>query len=265
MTERGSTATTAVRDIPIFWVNLNGLIHSSNLNAIESSITRVFCMQGALKFHHWLLEVVPAAVRRTSNVAHKSTLWIDRLATNVRTAIGTGRGATFYSSDYLSLLFPCEYTMKRQTFRFDETELLISIISSTLRCWLRFPTDEESLVQLTLVDIVSSKSPASILFLDPIWEMYQTPFSTVFNNNWDARRSKPKLTAALAKFEKEFALHPFAIVGSSSHHKLLYLSQLITQWMEHLGANSNMADTVSQATQHLARWTFMLIYPSILH
>jgi hypothetical protein len=129
MTERGSTATTAVRDIPTFWINLNGLIQSSNLNAIESSMTRIFCMQGALKFHHWLLNVVPTAVRRTLNNPRPSKVWIDQLAADIQTAIHKREGATFHSSDYLpNLLFPCAYAMKPMLFRYNETDLLTSTI-----------------------------------------------------------------------------------------------------------------------------------------
>ena len=144
-----------------------------------------------------------------------------------------------------NLLFPCAYAMKPMLFRYDETDLLTSTISSTLRHWLHFPADEASLAQLTLVDIITSKSPTSILFLDKIWEMYKTPFSTVFNKNWHVLRSKRKLSTTLASFEKEFAMHPFTITGSLSYHKLQYLSQLISQWMENIGGNTKAADMVS--------------------
>jgi len=74
--------------------------------------------------------------------------------------------------------------------------------------------------------------------------MYTTPFSTVFNNRWDIRRSKSGLTAALAKFEKEFASHPFANPGSLSYRKLQYLSQLIGRWMEYINTGSYADDAL---------------------
>ena len=49
-----------VCDIPKFWINLNGLNQSSNLTTIETTITHVFCMQEALKFHYWLLAIISA-------------------------------------------------------------------------------------------------------------------------------------------------------------------------------------------------------------
>ena len=102
-----------VCNILTFWINLDGLIQSSNLNAIESSMTRVFCMQGAMKFHHWLLDVVPPAVTHTLNNPHTSKSWIDRLATDVQSAILRGKEAKFHSSNYLpNLFFPHEYVMK---------------------------------------------------------------------------------------------------------------------------------------------------------
>jgi hypothetical protein len=129
--------------------------------------------------------------------------------------------------------------MEPKPFKFDDTDLLTSIISSTLRCWLSFPADQDSLAQLSLLDIVTSKSPTSILFLDKTWEMYKTPFSTVFNKDWDMRRSKSKLKQALVNFEKQYSLHPFATSGSVSHCKLQFLSDLIEKWMQLIGADSN--------------------------
>ena len=87
-----------------------------------------------------------------------------------------------------------------------------------------FPQDQDSLAQLGLLEIVSSSSLTSILFLDKIWDMYKTPFSTIFNNNWDMHRSKTKLTNSLENFKKKFSLHSFATIGSLSHCKLQYLS-----------------------------------------
>jgi hypothetical protein len=256
MTERGSTATSMVCDIPKFWINLGGLTHSSNLTAIESTMTHVFCMQGALKFHYWLLDIIPAAIIRTSKAAHKPKLWIDKLVTDIRSSLDKGGSATFQSSKYLeNLVFPREYRMKPYPFQYNKTEILTSVISSTLRCWLGFPTDENSLAQLSLLEIVLSKCPNSILFLDKIWEMYATPFSTVFNNDWDVRKSKKKLITALADFEKVFALHPFAITDSVSHQKLQYLSQLINEWLMYISVNSNTAEKVS-------RIEFIMLDPS---
>ena len=58
--ERGSTAIGTVCKIPKFWINFNGLNQSSNLTTIETTITHVFCMQEALKFHYWLLAIISA-------------------------------------------------------------------------------------------------------------------------------------------------------------------------------------------------------------
>ena len=167
-------------DIPKFWINLDGLAHSSNLNIVESCITRVFCMQGALIFHRWLSEVIPATVNRLSG-----NTWLDRLVLNVKQAIELKQTTTFDSADFLpNLAFHRVYALKPTVFRYDPTDLIISITSSIVRLWLHFPSDEYSLLQLSLIHIITSKSLPSILFLDKIWDMYNTPFATVFNNNW---------------------------------------------------------------------------------
>jgi hypothetical protein len=248
MTEKGSTAMSLVCDIPKFWINLDALVQSSNLNAMETTMTRVFCMQSALKFHFWLLDIISDAIRRISNPKYLPKLWIDRLATDIRLSIRKGGGATFDSSDYLpNLAFPRQYKMGNKGFKYDDASLLNSIISSTIRCWLSFPEDQVSLGQLTLLHIVTSKSPTSILFLDKISEMYKTPFSTIFNKDWNVRRSKTRLNQALADFEKQFSLHPFATSGSLSYRKLEFLSELISQWigLESNGLESNIAESVS--------------------
>jgi hypothetical protein len=246
MTEKGSTAVGMVYDIPKFWINIEGLEQSSNLNVIETIMTRVFCMQGALKFHFWLLDIIPAAVSRISNPNHKPKLWIDKLATDVQSSIHKRGGATFNSSQYLpDLAFHREYIMEPKQFRFHDPDLLTSVISSTLRWWLHFPKDQDSLAQLSLLDIVTSKSPTSILFLDEIWRMYTTSFSTLFNKDWNIHRSKKSLNEALDDFAEKFSKHPFATSGSLSHKKLLHLSGLINKWAEFIVLDSNLNETVS--------------------
>lgn len=227
LTEKGSTAANSMYDIPRFWINLEGLTHSSNLNIIESWITRVCCMKGALRFHHWLANVIPAAVGRISR-----NTWLDRLTSDVRCAIETKQAASFDSADYLPLLtFPKVYSLEPPIFRYDQTELIISVTSSIVRLWLRFPSDESSFVQLSLINIVTSKSLPSILFLDKIWDMYKTPFSTVFNK-WNKRTGKTKLKNSLVNFENRFTHHPFAMVDSLEYRKLQFLSELTSQWLQ---------------------------------
>ena len=246
-TENGSTAMSMVCDIPKFWINLDGLAQSSNLNSIESTITRVFCMQGALKFYYWLLDIVPKAIDRISNPNHKPKSWIDRLVTDVQSSMYKEAGAMFDSSNYLpNLAFHRQYKMVPTTFTYNNSNKLNAVASSILRFWLHFPDEEDYLVRPTLLDIVTTNLPPSILFLDKIWEMYRTPFSTIFNNNWDVRRSNAKLSKGLADFKKEFGIHPFTITGSSSHDKLETLSELIYKWMQFSGVDSNTAEIVSR-------------------
>ena len=240
LTEKGSTALSSMYDIPKFWINLNGLAHSSNLNIIESCITRVFCMQGSLTFHRWLANVIPVAVNRVS-----PNTWLDNLASNVRLAIELNKSATFNSADYLpNLSFHQVYLLEPMIFRYDQTELIISVVSLIVRLWLHFPSDEFSLLQLSLINVVTSKSPPSVLFLDKLWDMYKSPFTTIFNK-WNKQTSKTKMKKSLADFENQFTHHPFAKPDSLEYRKLQYLSQLITQWTEKNGIN---AETLGMAS-----------------
>jgi hypothetical protein len=228
-------------DIPKFWINLNGLAHSSNLNIMEACITRVFCMQGALTFHRWLCNVIPVAVNGLS----PANTWLDRLAGNVRHAIERKQNATFNSADYLpNLAFHQVYSLKRTVFRYDQTDLIISVVSSIVRLWLQFPSDEFSLLQLSLIDIVTSKSLPSVLFLDKLWDMYKSPFTTVFNK-WSKKTSKTKMENSLANFKNEFTHHPFAMPDSTEYLKLKFLSQLIAQWTEKNGINTETTGIAS--------------------
>jgi hypothetical protein len=243
MTDKSSTAMNNVYEIPKFWINLNGLMHSSNLNTIESYITRAYCMQGALVFHHWLVDIVQRAVKRSSY-----NTWINKLAADVEMAINQKRTVNFNSVDYLpNLMFHETYSYAPILFRYDQTELIASTVSSILRLWLHFPSDELSFIQLSLIDIISSKSLSSILFLDKTWEMYVTPFSTVFNV-WNGRTSKANINSSLAEFEKQFLSHPFATVNSLEYQKLEYLQTLIAKWMGNCGLDSNPPLTPSVRT-----------------
>ena len=213
-------------DIPKFWINLKGLARASNLNIMEACITRVFCMQGALTFHRWLLDVIPAAV---NCISHNT--WLDKLARDVRRAIEQKKNATFDSADYLpNLSFHKVYQFKSTVIRYD-------VVSSIVRLWLGFPSDEFSLLQLSLIHIITSKSLPSVLFLDKVWDMYQSPFTTVFNK-WNKRSSKTQMKLSLEIFEERFTHHPFATTDSLEYGKLGLLSKLITQWTEKYGINT---------------------------
>ena len=219
-----------VYDIPKFWVNLKALGHSSNLNIIESCITRAYCMQGALNFHLWLIDIVQHAVNVSSSKSSGHS-WIQSLARDVETAVSGRKTIAFNSLSYLpNLGFHRTYTYTPGPFRYDQSEIISTTLSSILRLWLHFPSDENSILQLSLIKILMSKSPASILFLDKIWEMYATPFSTVFNV-WNGRASKESIQKSLANLQLQYDSHPFTMDGSSENRKLKDLSNIISEWM----------------------------------
>ena len=245
LTEKSSTAMNYVYDIPKFWINLDGLKHSSNLNIIESCITRAYCMQGALNFHLWLIHIVQLAVASSSRQT-----WIEKLAWDVELAVDKKQTVAFNSIEYLpNLMFHKTYSYKPGPFRYNQTEIISTTLSSILRLWLQFPSDELSLLQLSLIDIVVSKSPSSILFLDKIWEMYTTPFSTVFNV-WNSRSSKANIEKSLAELQQQYDTHPFATANSLEHQKLEYLSKLISEWMGINGLDSDMPTMVSYMSKY---------------
>jgi hypothetical protein len=194
---------------------------------LESRITRVFCIKSALTLHHWLLDIVPPAIKGDSN-----TTWIDKLVGDVRMAINQKKSMDFASEDYLPYLnhpssFHFQYTSK--AFRYEQTQILTSIVSSIIRVWLNFPADELSLVQLSIMDIITAKSPQSVMFLDEVWETYCTPFATVFKK-WKVKRSKSETENKLKEFDEKYTSHPFAIPDSLEYQKLKYLEQLIHNW-----------------------------------
>ena len=98
-TADGSIMMENIHKVPKFWVNLEGLAHKSNLNSLESYITCVFCMRGALILHHWLLDVVQLAVQNVNNASCNT--WIDRLSWDVDIAIGQKKTMIFESENYL--------------------------------------------------------------------------------------------------------------------------------------------------------------------
>jgi hypothetical protein len=226
-TEKSSTAISNVYEIPRFWANMAALVHSSNLSVIESYITRAYYMQGALNFHLWLIDIVQSAVESSSRHT-----WIDKLASDVQRAVNQSRTVDFDSAKYLpNLPSHRTYSYKPASFRYEQTEIISTTLSSILRLWLHFPSDELSLLQLSLINIVLSKSPSSVLFIDKVWEMYSTPFATVFNA-WKGRASKGAVDKSLAAFQLQFQSHPFATPGSLEYCKLEYLLVLINEWMK---------------------------------
>ena len=239
LTANGSFSTSTVHQLPRFWANLNALAHNSNLNALESCITRVYCMRSALRLHHWLLEVIPAAVKRET--CHT---WIDKLVWDVGRAMDLKKTTDFNSKTYLpNLEQPITFNFIPGRFLFEKSDLLISTVSSIIRVWLLFPPDEQSLVQLSVIDIIYQRCPPSVMFLDKVWESYKTPFATVFKN-WEVSRSKSRLKSELKAFEKKFASHPFATPNTLEHQKLKYLGRLTQEWMENNNSQGEERDAV---------------------
>lgn len=253
--DRSSIALSNVYEIPKFWINLDGLRNSSNLNIIESCITRAYCMQGSLNFHLWLIDIVQGAVEKSA-LRHT---WIQKLAWEVEMAVNQSQTVAFASKEYLpELLFPETYTFNPKPFRFDQKELVCTTLSSILRLWLHFPSDQLSLLQLSLIQIVVSKSPSSVLFLDKVWEMYNTPFSTVFNV-WNSRSSKKNLDNSLAKIRQDYNSHPYATAASLEYQKLEYLSKLFSDWMGMNGLDSDMPVPTMVSQCSLSLNNFVLI------
>ena len=210
-------------------------MHSSNLSIGESRITCAYCMQGALNFHIWLIDIVQHAIESSSSSCRT---WIEKLASDVWMAVNQKKTVVFYSIEYLpKLKLHKIYTYTPRPFRYDQTEIFSTTLSSILRLWLHFPSDELSLLQLSLIGILMSKSLSSILLLDNIWEMYSTPFLTVFNV-WNARSSKKNIDKSLAEFQRQFESHPFASAGSLEYQKLKHLSKLFDKWILNNGLDS---------------------------
>ena len=99
LTEKTSIALNNVYDIPMFWINIDGLMHSSNISIVESRITRAYCMQGALNFHIWLIDIVQHAIESSS-----CRTWIKKLASDVWMAVNQKRTVVFDSIEYLPKL-----------------------------------------------------------------------------------------------------------------------------------------------------------------
>lgn len=244
LTEKRSTAMNNIYDVPKFWINLDGLVHSSNLNVIESYITRAYCMQGALNFHLWLIDVVQHAVSSPLKAHHQT--WIEKLAWDVAIAADLKQTVTFDSAKYLpGLTIHKIYTYKPGPFRYSQKETVSNTLSSILKLWLHFPSDEDSFLQLSLIRIVAFNSPSSVLFLDKIWEMYTMPFSTVFDV-WNGRISQENINKSLTQFQQQYKSHPFATADSLEHNKLEYLSKLIADWVGINGLASDMPTMVSR-------------------
>ena len=140
---------------------------------------------------------------------------------------------------YPDLIYHANTRSKQQPF------ILIYVTLSSLMCpqfWDNGSTSPPMIPPL--YSFCLSKSPTSILFLE---EMYKTPFSTVFNLQWQSQ-SKKKINDSLTTFQKRFDAHPFATPGSMAYRKLEYLGQLIQRWFKNDDLTTNPVDVVSCLT-----------------
>ena len=84
------------------------------------------------------------------------------------------------------------FTIPRLHFSPEKMNVVIGRITiDAIQFWLHFPSSEENTVKCSLIASLMESQMLAILYLEPVWKMFQNPYITVINGpKSNQRRSK---------------------------------------------------------------------------
>lgn len=127
-----------------------------------------------------------------------------------------------------------EFTIPRLIFSVEKMMPVIRRIAiDAIQFWLHFPSSEENTVKSSLIASLMETKTLAILYLEPVWKMFQNPYVTVINGpGSNQRRSKPHTKKTLEAFHHQFCDHDLNDPDSELGKRLGHLEKLIGVWSE---------------------------------
>ena len=220
------------------WKKVDIVYDIQNLSKIITNTSRALVMLTTWTMFDWVTGIVNHAI---SNPEPPS--WVTCLIADIRIAIQVHHHETLKSVKawaclhqvYLSnipRLSDYNFTIPRLTFSPEKMNLVIGRIAiNAIQFWLHFPSSEENTVKSSLIASLMESQTLAILYLEPVWKMYQNPYITVINGpNSHQRRSKPHTKTTIEAFHHQFCGHDLNDPDSELGKRLGYLNKLISVW-----------------------------------
>lgn len=229
---------------PGFWKNISEFEPYVQLHTVETRISRALLMLCCSEAYEWVALITTAAVRdRTTQ-----NCWVDKLVKDIEGEWNHRnrnpqhpKEAVFDSRNYLpSLACPSEVTVELRRWGMidrDEEELrIIHTASTIIETWLQFPTSKDNKshdkLRCTLISILTRHLPLSILLLDAIWSMYQTPYQLLIHGRPKQRISRPHTAKTIKLFEESLQKHDMKNSKTKEYLILAVLTRQTESWFQ---------------------------------
>ena len=242
---------TAVDSI---WKKVDIVLEAHNLSKMITYTTRALVMVTTWTIFDWVTHIVNDAISNPD-----TSTWVTRLITDIRAAIQVhhadntaAKKSTNHAAAKLSRakapkaclpqaylpsiprMSDYNFTIPRLLFSTEKMKPVIRRIAiDAIQFWLHFPSSEENTVKSSLIGTLMESRTMAILYLEPVWQMFQNPYITVINGpRSNQHRSKPHTKKTLDAFYHQFCNHDLNDPVSELGKQLAYLKKLITVWSE---------------------------------
>lgn len=238
------------------WKKVDTVYDAHNLSKIITYTTRALVMVTTWTMYDWVTRIVNHAI------SHPETpSWVTSLVTDIQKAIQThhaDNAAAKKSTNHTTAkskakahlhqvyfsniprLSNYHFTIPRLQFSQEKMNLVIGRIAiDAIQFWLHFPSSEENTVKCSLIASLMESQMLAILYLEPVWKMFQNPYVTVINGpKSNQRRSKPHTKKTLEAFHHQFCDHDLNDPDSELGKQLGHLNKLISIWSEQVDIQS---------------------------
>lgn len=232
------------------WKKVDTVYDAHNLSKIIMYTTRALVMVTTWTMFDWVTRIVNHAI------SHPETpSWVISLVTKIRETIqahhaeniaakkstnhtiAKSRAKASLDQAYfsnISRMSNYNFTIPRLQILPEKMNLVIGRIAiDAIQYWLCFPSSEENTVKCSLIASLMESQMLAILYLEPIWKMFQHPYVTVINGpKSNQRRSKPHTRKTLEAFHRQFCHHDLNDPDSELGKQLGHLNKLISIWSE---------------------------------
>lgn len=204
-------------------------------SAICTRATRAVFMASSWSIYNWITKTVSDMFESPSeeNWMGKLMISITKFADSSHTNMPE-RSVKLLRSEFMPEMSSdseSEFTFKIPRTTKDlslRRKRIIHIVCSVACHWLNFPNDDASITKFTLLSILLSCNNPAVLYFDPVWEMYMSPYTHVIHIPRTSQRKRPEHTQkTIEKFAREFANHPFMREDSNERAQLGHLLLLI--------------------------------------
>lgn len=216
---------------------------------VELRMTRALVMHSTWSLFSWPASIVQASMAFTYLLENT---WIDRLVVKVWQAVAElqpgQREVVFSSEQFLPTIHPAIeffYVIEhyRSSWSLEDVKIHVYYVTTAIiRLWLGFPNEEIYLARYSFLDafLLNPTFPRAILYLDPLWRIYQNPKFHLLRGTQKTWNKNPQ--EQFKGFRDRLSHHPIIDPQSEHFQHLLHLQQHSEVWYT-LRINTNLTPT----------------------